>query len=61
MKTYLWKILLLLTITFSVVGCFESDAENAIEDVGENIEEVADDAKDGVEDAADDVEDAVNN
>lgn len=35
-----------------VVGCWESDTENAMEDVGEKIEETAEDAKDSAEDAA---------
>ncbi len=37
-------ILTFSTLTLGLTSCFESDAENAIEDVGESIEETTEDA-----------------
>jgi hypothetical protein len=63
MKTIAKKLITVLTFTMLALGmtsCFESDAENAAEDVGESIERTADDAGDAMEDAADNAEDAMD-
>ncbi len=52
------KLIAAMMMAFSLSACWESDAENAAEDVGEQIEETADDAGDAMEDAADSAEDA---
>jgi len=60
MKKILKRTFILLAVMAAMVSCTESDTENAIEDVGENIERAADDAKEGMEDVADDIKDATN-
>ena len=49
--------LAIFSFGLSTTGCFESDAENAAEDVGEKIEDTADRTADEVEDAADEIDD----
>ena len=46
--------------TMGLTACWESDTENAAEDVGESVEETAEDAGDSMEDAAEDAGDAVD-
>lgn len=52
------KLVAAMMMAFSLSACWESDTENAAEDVGEQIEETADDVGDGIEDAAESTEDA---
>lgn len=51
---------LLLFAIFGLSGCFESDTENAVEDMGESIEETTEDAGDSMGDAMDDAGDAMD-
>jgi len=46
-----FKTLILISF-LGTVSCWESDAENAAEDIGEKIQEVGEDIGDSVEDAA---------
>ena len=62
-KTSLYKrIISAIVIGFASLtlsGCWESDTENAVEDVGEKMEESADDAGDAIENTAEEAEDGV--
>ena len=60
-KRIILSILLAPMIMLSLAGCWESDAENAVEDVGEQIEDTMDKAGDAVEDSAEKVEESVDN
>lgn len=51
----------MLTMLLSLTSCFESDTENAVEDIGEGIERAADDVKDAGEDMAEDIEQTPHN
>jgi hypothetical protein len=44
-------VLVLSVLGFALAGCWESDTENAIEDMGEKIEESVDDASESASDA----------
>lgn len=59
MKNKLLNLLTLSFIAVSFVSCFESDTENAIEDIGEKIEETTEDSRDGMEDAIDEAKDGM--
>ena len=56
----LLNILVVTLVGLSMTACWESDTENAVEDVGENIERTAEDAADATEDAAEEAEEAVD-
>lgn len=47
--------------TLTLSACWESDTENAAEDVGESIERTAEDVQDSAEEAAEEVEETVEN
>jgi len=48
------KILIFLPL-LTLMGCWESDTENALEDVGEKVEEVTNDVGDNIEDKVEDI------
>lgn len=63
MKTLTKKVITVLTFSMLALGmtsCFESDAENAAEDVGEAVERGAENTGEAMEDMADDAEDSMD-
>jgi hypothetical protein len=53
-------LFLVLTVGIIATSCWESDAENAVEDMGEHAERTLNDVKDNVENVGDNVEDSLD-
>ena len=51
-------IVLISTLTLGLTGCWESDTENAVEDMGEKVEQTTEDMGDKAEEAGEQVQDA---